>query len=102
TSVFATNFRYVRYTLRVIQVDDRAIYRLNSIVVTLSTKMKNDGGNTACLASDPNGTIANFNMTFVDVSSITLTSAGTSPKTAVYDFKDAALSGTYSIVSGVA
>lgn len=102
TSVFATNFRYVRYTLRVIQVDDRAIYRLNSIVVTLSTKMKNDGGNTDCLASDPNGTIANFNMTFVDVSSITLTSAGTSPKTAVYDFKDAVLSGTYSIVSGVA
>lgn len=102
TSVFATNFRYVRYTLRVIQIDDRALYRLNGIVATLSTKMKNDGGNTACLASDPNGTIANFNMTFVDVSSITLTSAGTSPKTAVYDFKDSALSGTYSIVSGVA
>lgn len=102
TSVFATNFRYVRYTLRVIQVEDRAIYRLNGVVVTLSTKLKNDGGNTDCLSSDTNGTIANFNMTFIDVSSITLTPAGTIPKTAVYDFKDAMLSGTYSIVSGTA
>lgn len=100
TETFATNFRYVRFTLKIVQTGDTALYRLNSLSMTLSVKLKNDGGTTACVATDSLGSVANFNVDFLDVSSITLTPAGTAARVAVYDFKDTALSGTYSILDG--
>src|SRR5690625_7104716 len=48
-------------------------------------------------SSDTNGTVANFNVTFLDVASITLTPAGTQQRTAVYDYKDVVYEGTYSL-----
>ncbi len=100
TDAFGTNFRYVRFTLTVTGDGDE-VYQLSSLNVTLSSKLKNDGGNTACLSTDASGTVANFNLTFIDVTSVTVTAAGTSPVTAVYDLKDANQTGTYSIAAGV-
>lgn len=97
TEVFGTNFRYVRFSLLAEQVGTHGLYELTGLSCKLSTKLKNDGGKTECKATDANGTIANFNVTFLDVSSITLTSAGTTPVIAVYDFKDVVQEGTYAV-----
>lgn len=98
---FASSFRYVRLTIDVTQSSDTAIVRVAGITVTLSSKLRNDAGSVACVAGDTLGTVANFNADFLDIQSITLTPAGTTPLTAVYDYKDAILSGTYSRASGV-
>lgn len=97
SEVFGTNFRYVRFSLVAEQVGTHGLYELTGLSCKLSTKLKNDGGNTQCNAADTQGTIANFNVTFLDVSSITLTSAGTTPVVAVYDFKDVVQEGTYAV-----
>ncbi|MBV6304946.1 hypothetical protein KVP10_08600 [Candidimonas humi] len=98
---FAVDFRYVRIKFIVSQSGtETALYQIKALSVRLSTKLKNDAGSVSALASDTQGTIANFNVDFIDVSSITLTPAGTVSRTAVYDFKDAPLSGTYAIDSG--
>ncbi|GEM_PF-2487537 len=97
SDVFGTNFQYVRFTLTVEQSGDHGLYQLTGLSCRLSTKLKNDGGRVECKASDARGTVANFNVTFLDVSSITLTPAGTTPVTAVYDFKDVVQSGTYAV-----
>ena len=47
------------------------------------------------------GSIVNFESEFVDIQSITLTPAGTTPINAVYDFKDEVRAATYQVVSGV-
>src|SRR5690625_6269473 len=52
-------------------------------------------------SSDTNGTVANFNVTFLDVASITLTPAGTQQRSAVYDYKDVVYEGTYSFSGNV-
>lgn len=95
SDVFGTNFQYVRFTLTVEQAGNHGLYQLTGLSCRLSTKLKNDGGRVECKASDARGTVANFNVTFLDVSSITLTPAGTTPVTAVYDFKDVVQGGTY-------
>lgn len=100
TDVFGTNFRYVRFTLTASQSGGQGVYRLSGLTCRLSSKLKNDAGKADVLASDSEGTVANFNVPFLDVSSITVTPAGTTPLTAVYDFQDAVLSGTYSVTGG--
>ena len=99
---FATNFRYVRFRLTAAQSGtETAVYRLERISIELSTKIKNDAGNITANASDANGTVANFNVEFIDASSITVTGAGTTPVIPVYNFKDTVLSGTYTISANV-
>jgi hypothetical protein len=102
TSVFATAFRYVRITITVAQSGDTGVYTLDSLAVRLDAKLKNDAGTTSAVSTDASGTIANFNVEFIDVSSITVTPGGTSAAMAVYDFQDATLTGTYSITSNTA
>ena len=100
TEIFALNFQYVRITITATG-DDKAIYQLESLSVRCDSKQKTDSGMTSCLSTDANGTIANFNRDLIDVTSITLTASSTTPVTAVYDFQDAVLTGTYSVSSNV-
>jgi hypothetical protein len=53
------------------------------------------------VSTDAEGTIVNFNKEFIDVQSITLSPSATTPIIPVYDIKDAFVSGTYSVSSGV-
>lgn len=100
--IFGTNFRFVRVTIKCLQdADDHAVYLIQSIECKLSTKLRNDGGSVDCDANAPNGTLANFNFEFVDVQSITVSAQGTTPGIPMYDYKDAILDGTYSILDGV-
>lgn len=100
-SVFSSGFRYVRVTLDVDGTDVQA-YRINTLTCKADAKQVSDAGTVACVSTDTNGTVANFTKEFLDVVSLTVTPASTTPVTAVYDFPDSVLTGTYSITSNVA
>lgn len=102
SSVFATNFRYVRLAMVVSQVSAGDLYKINSITVRLDAKQRTDANTVSALASDSLGTIVNFSTEFVDVTSINLTAGGTTSVTPVYDFLDAVITGTYSVTANVA
>ena len=78
------------------------LYNLVGLTVRLDAKLKSDAGSVAAVSTDASGTVANFNVQMVDVTSITLTPAGTTQATAVYDYKDTIITGTYSVTSNVA
>lgn len=101
SSVFATNFRYIKVVINTVGDTDTALYSLDSLIVRLDNKQVSDSGNVVALSTDTLGTIVNFNKEMIDVQSINLTPAGTTPLTAVYDFSDDTLDGTYSVTSGV-
>ena len=101
TQIFATNFRYVKVRLTATDSAGTGLYSITNLSVTLDAKLKNDGGMISCVSTDTSGTVANFGVTFVDVTSITVTPQGTTPLTAVYDFQDAVIAGTYSVSANV-
>jgi hypothetical protein len=100
-SVFATNFRYIKVIINTVGDTDTALYSLDSLIVRLDNKQVSDSGNVTALSTDTLGTIVNFNKEMIDVQSINLTAGGTTPLTAVYDFSDDTLDGTYSVTSNV-
>jgi hypothetical protein len=101
-STFATNFRYVRISVYATKSAPGDLYLLESITARLDSKQKNDSGNSTALSTDALGTVVNFSdgKEFIDITSITLTPAGTTPIISVYDFKDATLHGTYTLSAG--
>lgn len=99
--VFAVNFRYVKVRLTVTDSAGTGLVSLGALSVTLDAKLKNDAGMTSCLSTDTTGTVANFSSTFIDIQSITVTPSGTTPVTAVYDFLDSVIAGTYTVTSNV-
>lgn len=102
SSVFATNFRYVKVRFAVTQTTSGALYALSRVNVRLDAKLKSDAGSVSALSTDTNGTLFNFNTEFVDVIAITPSPNSTANLNAVASFNDTLLSGTYSISSGVA
>ena len=88
TSVYATDFRYVKYRLTVNTDSADDLMRIDNINVKLDSKLKNDAGFATVSASDVGGTVINFNIPFVDIQSITVTPQSTTPVIAVYDFRD--------------
>lgn len=96
----ANNFRYVRVRLSA-SGTDVSVCRISNLSVKLDTKLKSDSGNVSALSTDTAGTVANFTKEFLDVTSITVSPNSTTPVTAVYDFQDSILSGTYSVTSNV-
>jgi hypothetical protein len=102
TDVFGLNFRYVKIRLTVTSVPTNiGLYEITQINVRLDAKLKNDAGTVSAVSADSLGTIINFNKEFIDIQSITLSPLATTPVISVYDIKDAFVSGTYSITSGV-
>lgn len=87
---FATSFRYVRFTLRATGDSKDDLLVVSKINVRLSTKSKSDSGNGVASASDTGGTTVNFNVSFIDIVSITVTPLSTGARFAVYDFVDIA------------
>jgi len=103
TELFGAAWRYAKVRVAVSQAaDTHALVRMDRLVVRADAKLKNDAGAKACLSTDTNGTVVNFALPFIDVSSLTVTPASTTAVTAVYNFQDTALSGTYSVASNVA
>jgi fibronectin type 3 domain-containing protein len=88
SSVFGTNFRYVKYRITVTGADTTSLYRIAGINLRIDSKLISDAGSATCSASDAGGTTVNFSAPFVDVVSIEVTPKGTTPVIAVYDFTD--------------
>lgn len=86
---FATNVRYVRVTANLVADSGDDLLVMDSLVVDLGLKLINDSGGGMAVSTDPTGTRVNFNKTFHDINSITVTPLGTSARLAVYDFLDA-------------
>lgn len=85
--IYATNFRFVKVRVTV-SGDISSGYKMTELTIRLDVKLKNDAGSGVADAADVGGTQVNFGVPFLDVTSITVTPAGTSPLTAVYDFTD--------------
>lgn len=103
-SVFATAFRYVKVRVTVNQTAAGGLYKLGALRLVLQSKQKNDSGSASVgdATAAPNGTVVNFNSEFVDIEAITPVGMGTTPVTAVPEFRDELLYGTYTVTSGVA
>ncbi len=101
TSIFASQFQYVRVRFKIDSGDNKALYTLKSLSCRLDSKTKADSGSKALLSTDSLGTYINFNKEFLDVTSIILSPSGTTALSAVYDFQDQLSSANYSITSNV-
>jgi hypothetical protein len=100
-SIYGTNFRYVKVRLTFTETTGTGLYALDYLYVKLDAKLKNDAGQVSAVSTDTNGTIVNFAIEYVDVTSITLSPSGTTAAIPVYDFTDSNLSATYSVTSNV-
>jgi hypothetical protein len=103
SSIFATNFRYVKISIIASKNAPGDLYMLQAVRLRLDSKQKTDAGKGEALSSDSLGTIVNFSTDkeFIDIVSITLTPNASTPIISVYDFKDTVLAGTYVLSSGV-
>ena len=88
SSVFATNFRYIRAQYDLASAGGDDLLQLTGLNIRLDSKLRNDSGTGTANSSDSGGTVVNFNIAFVDVDSISVTPATTSAVIAVYDFVD--------------
>lgn len=88
TSVFVTDFRYVKFRITATSTGENDLIVLSGVNVRFDVKLKNDAGTASAVSTDSGGTQVNFNLPFVDVSSITVTPLSTSAIIAVYDFVD--------------
>ncbi len=87
SKVTTSNFRYVKVKVSFVgSVNDAFV--VNTLEVKLDSKIKSDNGKTVANASDENGTIVNFNKSFVDVVNISITPLGTTLKNFICDFID--------------
>jgi len=101
SSVFGTNFRFVKVRVTVTQQSVGSIYRISSLIIRLDAKQKSDSGKVNVLLNDTGGTIVNFVNEFIDVTAVTITPNAVTPLIPVYDFKDENVFGTYSVSSNV-
>jgi len=85
---FASNFRYVRFTLRMVKDSRDDLLAVTRINVRLNSKLKTDSGQGTANSADSTGTQVNFNVQFVDVQSIGVQAVGTTARYAIYDFVD--------------
>ena len=102
STVFVTNFRYVKFKLSVTQTSSGDLFGFSDLVVRLDSKLKSDSGVTNAVSTDASGTIVNFGSEFVDVISITPAVNSTVNRSVVYDFLDLLIAGTYTLSSGIA
>lgn len=88
--VFATQFQYVKVHLAVAASggDDLIEFLPGGLQLKLDVKRRYDGGNGTANAADSGGTTVNFNRSFIDVDSITVTPKGTTAAYGLYDFTD--------------
>lgn len=87
---YAANFRYVRFTLRMVSDTRDDLLAVTAINLRLNTKLRNDAGSGTAVSTDSGGTQVNFNVSFIDIQSIAVTPNSTQAYIAVYDFVDTA------------
>jgi predicted phage tail protein len=88
TSIYATNFRYVRVQYDFSSAGGDDLQLISGLNIRLDSKQRTDSGNGTANAADSGGTVVTFGLAFIDVDSISVTPANTSAVIAVYDFVD--------------
>lgn len=88
SSVYATDFRYVRITYDFASSGGNDILRITQLNIRLDAKLVSDTGTGTANSADSGGTTVNFNVSFVDVQGIAVTPSGTTARLAIYDFVD--------------
>lgn len=86
SSQFAQSIRYVKVHFDFASVDDKSLAEFFNLQVLLDVKNELDGGEGDAIATDLNGTIVNFNKTFKNVKSITVSAKSAVDVSAAYDF----------------
>jgi hypothetical protein len=86
TNVFVTNFRYLKVTLNITGTAGLDVLQLTGLNIKYQVKQKTDSGIVTCNASDTSGTTVNFNVSFLDITSLTVTANGTAATFAVNNF----------------
>lgn len=86
---FATDFRYIKIRLDFSASGGDDLAKVSQLNIKMAFKLKGDAGSGTANSGDTGGTQVDFNETFVDIESITVTANATSAVTAVYDFTDA-------------
>jgi predicted phage tail protein len=89
SSVFGTNFRYIRVQYDFTSAGGDDLLQVANLNVKLDSKLKNDSGTGTANSADSGGTVVSFGVAFVDIDSISVTPAGTTPVIGIYDFVDA-------------
>lgn len=88
SQIIANDFRFLRVRFEFSASSGDDLICISHLNIKLSTKLKNDSGEGMAIANDSGGTLVNFTMPFIDVSSITVTAKGTTARIAIYDFVD--------------
>lgn len=88
SSIFATNFRYVKYKINFTATSTNALSRVNNIKAKLSLKIEEESGSANAVSTDSGGTTVTFVKTFLDVTEIQVTPIGTTAQYAVVNFVD--------------
>jgi hypothetical protein len=83
SSVYQTNFRYIRILVTATSSAGADLYVITGLNVRLDIKLKNDAGSVNALSTDTAGTQVNFGQSFTSVTSITLTAGQTTTTGAV-------------------
>ena len=89
SSVFATDFRYVRAQYDFASAGGDDLLQITGLNVKLDSKLRNDSGTGTAVSTDSGGTVVSFNVAFIDIDSISVTPLATTSVVAVYDFVDA-------------
>jgi hypothetical protein len=97
-STYTTAFRYTKITLDITGGGTNNVGYATLLNYRLNVKLINDAGMASCAAGDAGGTTVTFNVSFVDVSSITATVMTTASRKAVIDFVDAPNPTTFKIL----
>lgn len=89
SSVYTTNIRYLKVVYAFSSAGGDDLIRIENLNIQLDKKQIGDAGSGTAYASDSGGTQVLFTTDFVDIDSISVTPAGTTPRLAIYDFVDA-------------
>jgi predicted phage tail protein len=86
--VYASDFQYIKFRYDFNSAGNDDLLLVTSLNYRMDLKLKKDFGSGTSSASDVGGTTVNFNLSFIDVQSITVTPSGTAARVAIYDFVD--------------
>jgi hypothetical protein len=98
SQAYAVNFRYVKFRVSVAATDDKGIFTLENLTLTLDVKLKTQSGVMTASASDhaTGGTLVYLTSdktsagekTFIDVDSISVSPNSSVARVAIYNFVD--------------
>jgi hypothetical protein len=84
SQVFAQNFRYVRITLEIVASGPGDIALIENVNLKIDVKKQTDSGTYTITSSG--GTVVNFNLSFLEVQSVSVNAQGSTSIYAVRDF----------------